>query len=72
MSARMSLLDLSVDLIFLEYKVESLEELHYLLDKEFPEEQFTLEEVYKWQEFVRECKDLEFQLNECYYDRTTD
>ena len=72
MSARMSLLDLSVDLIFLEYKVESLEELHYLLDKEFPEEQFTLEEIYKWQEFVRECTDLEFQLNECYYDRTTD
>ena len=70
MNSRMSLIDLSVDLILLEYKVESLEELHFLLNQEFPEEQFTFEEICKWQEFVRECKDLEFQLNECYYERT--
>jgi len=60
MDSRMSLIDLNIRLIILQYGEQNeLEELHELLMIEFEDDHITFDEVCEWNSLALEVSDLE-------------
>lgn len=69
MNSRMSLIDLNVNLIIMQYgEPQNLEELHELLLMEFPEDRITFEEVCEWNSLALEVSDLEADFDYDYVE----
>lgn len=69
MSSRISLIDLNVNLVTMQYdRPETLEELHELLLAEFPEDRITFDEVCEWNSMALEVSDLEADFDYQYVE----
>lgn len=67
MSSRLSLVDLDVHLIILQYgEQKDIEVLHELLTLEFPDDAITLDELHEWESISYEVEELEREL-QWYY-----
>lgn len=69
MTSRLSLIDLNVQLIILQYgNQETLENIYELLNKEFPEDEITMEELRDWEvnlkQYAWEIEELERYFEE--------
>ena len=66
----MSLIDLNVNLVLMQYgKQELLEDIHELLLVEFPQDNITIDELTKWASLLWEVEELERSFDYCYYER---
>lgn len=67
MDSRMSLIDLNVNLVLMQYgKQELLEDIHELLLAEFPQDNITIDELTKWASLLWEVEELERSFDYYY------
>jgi len=72
MTSRLSLVDLDVQLIGIMYgKPVNIEDLHELLEAEFPEDAITMDELTEWASLGFEIEELETSLDEVYITEKT-
>lgn len=69
MNSRLSLIDLNINLVLLEYgEQDNIEEIFELLTEEFPEDNITFEEVTEWASMLWEMESLEKHFDYCEYE----